>query len=126
MGKFVNANTNQFDDAKQINSIYSGHIKNCLEGFPYLMFVHSSGEDSYYFLGIYNFNLGRTSNFNLGYCNLQALPQLQSSNSNIYSFNIYSVAKTTTQQQIGSEIKRGLITAEIDGNEAWFDFSQYD
>lgn len=126
MGKFINANTNKFDDAKQINSIYSGHIKNCLEGFPFLLFVHSTGEESYYFLGIYNFNLGRTSNFNLGYCDLRALPELQSNNSDIYNFNIYSIAKTTTQQQTGSEIKRGLITAEIDGNEAWFDFSQYD
>jgi hypothetical protein len=94
MGKFINANTNKFDDAKQRNSIYSNHIKNCLEGFPYLMFVHSSGENDYYFLGIYNFNLGRTSNFNLGYSNLKALPNLHSSEN--YNFNVYSVPRTTT------------------------------
>ena len=126
MGKFINENTNQFQDAKQLNSIYSGHIKNCLEGFPCLIFVHSSGDLDYYFLGIYNFNLGRTSNFNLGYCDLRALPELRSSTSDVYEFNIYSVARTSTSQQIGSEIKQDLITAEIDGNEAWFDFSQYD
>jgi len=91
-----------------------------------LVFVHSSGDLDYYFLGIYNFNLGRTSNFNLGYCDLRALPELRSSTSDVYEFNIYSVARTSTSQQIGSEIKQDLIIAEIDGNEAWFDFSQYD
>lgn len=124
MGKFINENTNQFDDAKQTSSIYSTHIKNCLEGFPCLIFVHSSGDTKYYYLGIYNFNLGRTSNFNLGYSDLRALPELTSSTSK--DFHIYSVAKTTTNQSYGSDIKQGLITAEIDGNEAWYDFSQYD
>ena len=118
MGKFVNENTNKFSDAQQTQSSYSGHIKNCLEGFPCLIFVHSSGDIKYYYLGIYNFNLGRTSNFNLGYSNLRSLPQLTSSSHK--NFHIYSVSKTE------SEIKQGLITAEIDGNEAWYDFSQYD
>lgn len=125
MGKFINENTDKFSDAQQRNSVYSGHIKNCLEGFPYLMFVHSDrNDDNYYFLGIYNFNLGRTSNFNLGYCDLRALPTLVSTNN--YDFNIYSVARTTTTSQFGSEIKEGVVIAEIDANEAWFDFSQYD
>lgn len=124
MGKFINENTNQFDDAKQVLSRYSNHIKNCLEGFPCLMFVHSTGDLKYYYLGIYNFNLGRTSNFNLGYSDLRALPELTSSSNK--NFHIYSVARTTTNESYGSDIKQGLITAEIDGNEAWYDFSQYD
>lgn len=125
MGKFINAMSEKFKGAEQLQSIYNGHIKNCLEGFPFLLFVRTVGSSDNYFLGIYNFNLGRTSNFNLGYSDLRALPNNLRSSEN-YDFNIYSVARTSTQEYVGAEIKSGLITAEIDGNESYYDFSQYD
>ena len=41
-------------------------IKHTLEGFPYLMFIKFSDKSSYTFLGIYSFNLGRYSYYNMG------------------------------------------------------------
>ena len=41
-------------------------IKHTLEGFPFLMFIKFSGKSSYTFLGIYSFNLGRYSYYNMG------------------------------------------------------------
>jgi hypothetical protein len=54
---------------------YNDKVKNCLEGFPVLIFINfltEQGADSqdFYYLGIYNFNLGRDSYFNLGYADL--------------------------------------------------------
>lgn len=41
-------------------------IKHTLEGFPILLFIKFSGNNSYTFLGIYSFNLGRYSYYNMG------------------------------------------------------------
>ena len=123
VGKFVNDITQKFQDAKQIQSIYSDHIKNCLEGFPFLLFVHTINDDKYYYLGIYNFNLGRTSNFNLGYCDLRALGT-EVVNSN--DFQIYTVFSNSSGSNIGAELKSSIVTAEINDNESHYDFSQFD
>jgi hypothetical protein len=82
IGKFVNAVCTKFEDstAKQPNQEYSNYIKNSLLGFPCLMFLcnayykdaieNSPVTQDYYFLGIYSFNLGRDSEYNLGYKDL--------------------------------------------------------
>lgn len=119
VGKFVNEVTEQFEDAQQITSRYSRHIKNCLQGFPILLFVHSNEDTSkYYYLGIYNFNLGRSSYFNLGYCDLNLLPELEDSG----AFKIYTAHGTSNKLPLISN----FVVAEIDKNESWFDFSQSD
>ena len=41
-------------------------IKHTLEGFPILMFIKFSDNNTYTFLGIYSFNLGRYSYYNMG------------------------------------------------------------
>lgn len=41
-------------------------IKHTLEGFPFLMFIKFSDKSSFTFLGIYSFNLGRYSYYNMG------------------------------------------------------------
>lgn len=41
-------------------------IKHTLEGFPFLIFIKFSEKSSYTFLGIYSFNLGRYSYYNMG------------------------------------------------------------
>jgi hypothetical protein len=56
--------------------------RNCLTGFPVLIFLSikhgtaDTDETDYYFLGIYNFNLGRDSKYNLGHVNVKAIPSL--------------------------------------------------
>ena len=74
MGKFINDNTTKFADARG-NSIHSGFIKNCLIGYPCIVILAvdyqvSGSNTEYYYLGIYNFNLGREAYFNLGYRDL--------------------------------------------------------
>lgn len=41
-------------------------IKHTLEGFPCLVFIKFSGNNKYTFVGIYSFNLGRYSYYNMG------------------------------------------------------------
>ena len=67
IGQFVNEHTTRFEDAQQQNA-YAGHIKNCLTGFPVLLFIdeilnNELGEEThtYYYYGIFNFDLGRES-----------------------------------------------------------------
>lgn len=72
MGKFINENTQKFNT--ESNGQYKNYIKNCLEGFPCVVILNVDYEiagstSEYYFLGIYNFNLGRGSYSNLGYVN---------------------------------------------------------
>ena len=77
IGKFVN-DWCKFDYNTGLSgSSLNGHVKKCLEGFPFLMFLCVEGKDAngaskndYYYLGIYNFNLGRGSWYNLGYSDI--------------------------------------------------------
>ena len=41
-------------------------IKHTLEGFPILLFIYFDGGQAYNFIGIYSFNLGRHSYYNMG------------------------------------------------------------
>lgn len=49
-----------------INYDESVTIKHTLEGFPVLLFIHFDSEEGYSFAGIYSFNLGRYSYYNMG------------------------------------------------------------
>ena len=129
IGRFVNKITKKFDTNNNTNNSYDSHIKNCLEGFPCLVFIcyENEGEygnttSNYYYEGIYNFNLGRSSHHNLGYIDSSIFSnsddQLLDVSDNNFTF--YKVLKTS------DSIKKGLVVAEIQGNSAFFDFSQYD
>ena len=138
VGLFVNRHTTKFNDARSQNqtSKYSPYIKNCLLGFPTLVFFAFStkNEDDsisskYYYVGIYNFNLGRDSLYNLGYYQLDTLDnhlftlednQLISVDTIKNGFNTYIIPKDNY-----IELPH-LYIAEIQGGANYFDFSQFD
>lgn len=137
VGLFVNRNTTKFADVKSVpgisRSIYKDYIKNCLLGYPCMLFVQLQGEESkeIYYLGIYNFNLGRNSGFNLGYRDTEILDNIKAYNQETQSaydepglrngFNIYNIKVSAIDRQ-----SENLCVAEIQGNDTRFDFSQYD
>ena len=139
IGKFVNDNTTPFNAARnnayQHASRYKSCIKNCLVGFPVLLFLNTTfsmfdneGKElptkktNHYFLGIYNFNLGRNSFFNLGYKDVKYIENIVdnlSTEQRKDGFVIYEIDKSDNVQM---PILGG---AEIQGNNAHYDFSQY-
>ena len=136
LGKFIN----DIYAAAGINGalptgILKDHVKTCLEGFPILMFLEVSDESSgtaaldteYYYLGVYNFNLGRDNYLNLGYMNLKVLHENNDTNSGIlvrepadeYSFASLNIPNSNYQPV------NNLVVAEIQDNDPLWDFSQY-
>lgn len=128
IASFVNDVTTHFEHAKQSGSTYADYIKNCLTGFPVLVFLHTAYKsdehvqsvdvNQYYFLGIYNFNLGRKSYFNLGYKNVSNLSHITGGLKN--GFHIYEISNSD------NALLRGVVVGEIQGNNTFFDFSQAD
>ena len=142
IGKFVNDNLHPFqiakdlaekelrnieDEYKIVGKKYVNKIKSCLTGFPILVFLNTAygtndtnKEENYYYLGIYNFNLGRKSEFNLGYNKLNNLIKLIENNQNKTKngFVLYDVTDI--------EKHEGIFVAEVKHNNEYFDFSQYD
>lgn len=123
MGKFINENTQKFNTGSE--GQYKNYIKNCLEGFPCVVILNVDYEiagstSEYYFLGIYNFNLGRGSYSNLGYVNNSIFNAKLESVSNNKPFLFF---KTTTDEY---ELRTDFGCAEITGNDPKFDFSQWD
>ena len=131
IGAFVNDNLSEFKMAQSVYKTqnvadkYIKKIKKCLSGFPILVFLNTtyltedgSQENNSYYLGIYNFNLGRKSHFNLGYNKLNAVVDLIENNLED-GFVIY---------ELNNKIERnpGVFVAEIQYNNQYFDFSQYD
>lgn len=86
------------------------HVKQCLEGFSMLVFMNVTYRESEvdyvdtYYLGIYNFNLGRDSYFNLGYCDLSQLDPDALTEATVNGFSFCKV---------GGEGKKGI--ARLDG-----------
>lgn len=121
---FVNRNTKKFETGENEHP-YSYYIKNCLTGFPCLVFVRvqytSQGRttQNIYYLGIYNFNLGRDSYYNLGYKSLYNISSETHTLQN--GFQIYSISRDQD-----SIFKSGLEVAEVLDNLEYYDFSQYD
>lgn len=130
IGAFVNDNTTPFDDArKDISDQYRDYIKNCLLGFPViLIFKEIDGTDEttakFYYIGIYNFNLGRKSYFNLGYKPIPSDKDLFNENINTSTESEIKIFKISSEHD--NQLKRSLCVAEIQGNRNEFDFSQFD
>ena len=123
MGKFINDNTTKFETYSK--GKYTNYIKNCLEGFPCIIILNvdyevSGTQNEYYFLGIYNFNLGRGSYSNLGYRDISVFDDgLKSvSDENPFIFFEKEPEKLQLINNFGG--------AEITGNSPKFDFSQWD
>lgn len=132
VGKFVNEN-NTWDYKAMQNQVadpeITSHVKQCLEGFSMLMFMNVTyREDNIdyidtYYLGVYNFNLGRDSYFNLGYCDLGQLDPDELTERTDNGFVYYKVGGENTS---GITPKEGFLAAEIQDNSPYWDFSQYD
>ena len=128
MGSFINSVTQRYSDSilNHSSGKYSGFVKNCLEGFPFLLFVRISnpngdttGADKYYYLGIYNFNLGRNSYFNLGYSDVSLLPDIEEMNTYSSGFCFCDVGTDVYN------LKSSFTCAEIAYNSKYYDFSSY-
>lgn len=125
MGKFINANTEKFNSDSQ--------IKNCLDGFPVLIFVkifegetNNSEYKSYYF-GIYNFNLGRDSYANLGYYEAQSHQRILNEIKSNQAGN-FQVIGVQTGGDTGQPLlmNNRITVAEISDGSDYHDFSQVD
>lgn len=129
MGKFINENNNwAYGGNINAEERIKDHVKQCLEGFATLVFLNVTYRendvdyvDSYY-LGIYNFNLGRDSYFNLGYCDLS---QLHVQTFEEQSDSYFKFCKVGTSDGRGINPVPGFIAAEVQENSAYWDFSQY-
>lgn len=127
-GKFVNTVCEKFSDSISEDSIFKPYIKNCLEGFPILLFMHIVTEDPetgdkddvYYYFGVYNFNLGREAYFNLGYKDLKVFGDKATLTGSGKDFVFYKINNDD------NALREGLGVAEIQGGSNYFDFSQYD
>jgi len=137
IGKFINQVSKTGN--KKITGKCKDYIKSCLLGFPILLFLKIKNTDEtnissydYYCLGIYNFNLGRESETNLGYLNLNLDNK---ENNGVKIDNLFDDLFTNTSKNgfIGYKVSLGnykkeeqLNIAEIQNNSAVFDFHQYD
>ena len=131
MGKFIDDNTTQFAafnriavDSNGITYDYADRLKNCLRGFPILLFLNTNYYNAdktemlhkFYYLGIYNFNLGRKSYFNLGIKDMGVVNEAIK-NSDNEGFCLYEIDEEGMLKDV-----RG---AEIQSNSPYFDFSQW-
>ena len=119
VGKFVN-------DYMKDSALQEG-VKTCLEGFPILLFIEDTLESSngkspnMIFLGIYSFNLGRNSVFNLGYKNLNKTKCEVISAENSTAKAYLAVDSSAVEYPINYRV------AEVQGNSpVLYDYSQYD
>ena len=119
IGKFVNEVCTPFSQSNGMNlsGNVAAYVKNTLEGFPVLMYF-KIGEAVYY-LGVYNFNMGRQSYYNLGYHTSTDMTEMMT--------NIIASGDSPFSFSIGSgEIVSTLAIGEIQDNFAEFDFHQFD
>ena len=116
VGKFVNRVCTPFSRNLNFSTTVSKYIKNTLEGFPVLMFF-KMGSEVYYF-GVYNFNMGRNSYYNLGYHSDEETLEMIS--------NIPEMQSSSLTFSIGSDNISNLTVGEVQENHAEFDFHQFD
>ena len=143
IGKFVNdfctpIDTNIPDINEETEA--KGFIKNTLEGMPVLLYFMCRGKDTdnvtditkIYYFGIYNFNLGRTSHYNLGYTG--GLVDVDNGRSDF--IKVFKNIKNKVDGKyaingpftfaVGEGIMNPYISVgEIQDNYAEFDFHQY-
>lgn len=117
IGKFVNAVCTPFETGLLVDNNIKKYIKNTLEGFPILMFV-KIGEEVYY-QGVYNFNLGRKSFYNLGY-------NTSKDTTNMFNTISQSAGTSFVFARGMNEPNQNLAIGEIQDNFAAFDFHQFD
>ena len=122
MGKFINDNTTKFETYQKGKHV--SYIKNCLTGYPCIVVLNvdyevSGTQNEYYYLGIYNFNLGRGSYSNLGYRNISVFDDALTSVSDDSPFIFFQAEPETLQ------LNENFGAAEISGNSPKFDFSQW-
>lgn len=130
MGRFIN-DWNNFDyDMHQsgVDVDILSHVRKCLDGFPTLVYLETLGIDGQtitgdYFLGIYSFNLGRDSYFNLGYSDLSQLNPEYIVDATPTTFSFTTVGSGTSR---GLDPIEGFVSAEVQDNRIYWDFSQYD
>ena len=127
MGRFVN-NHNNFNysiEQTGADELITSHVRKCLDGFPVLVYLEaqSSNVTDTYFLGVYSFNLGRDSYFNLGYSDLSQLDPnyLTDASNNTFSFTAVGAGDSRGINPI-----EGFVAAEVQDNVKFWDFSQYD
>lgn len=127
VGKFINENNNfNYSIGDQVaNSNILSHVRQCLDGFPILMYLEVVDGDKtdVYYLGVYSFNLGRESYFNLGYSDLS---QLRAEYITDASNTTFSFTTIGSGNQRGLDPLPGFIAAEVQDNSKYWDFSQYD
>lgn len=116
VGKFVNKVCSKFNIGTSLSTEVASRIRNCLEGFPVLMFFRCDSDDRVYYLGVYNFNLGRSSEYNLGYTT-----DIE---------EVYNRCDDATDTNFAftygkCERNPNLAVGEIQDNQFEFDFSQY-
>jgi hypothetical protein len=116
VGKFVNKVCSKFNIGTSLSTEVASRIRNCLEGFPVLMFFRCDSDDRVYYFGVYNFNLGRSSEYNLGYTT-----DIE---------EVYNRCGEATDTNFAftygkCESNSNLAVGEIQDNQFEFDFSQY-
>lgn len=116
VGKFVNSTCTKFNIGNLREDI-SKRIRNTLEGFPILMFFRCDNDNRVYFFGVYNFNLGRGSEYNLGY---------NTDIEDVYDNSTESTVENFAFSYGKCERNPKLAIGEIQENQNEFDFSQYD
>lgn len=129
IGRFVNDNNNFDYDMHQsgVDVDILAHVRKCLDGFPVLVYLETLGVDGQtvtgdYFLGVYSFNLGRDSYFNLGYSDLSQLDPRYIPDSTPTTFSFTTVGSGNSR---GLDPLEGFVSAEIQDNSIYWDFSQY-
>ena len=142
IGKFVNDVCTKIDtnipdataDAKKF-------VKNTLEGIPVLLYFMCTGKDAdgvtditkIYYFGIYNFNLGRNSYYNLGYTG--GIVDVQDNRSDFmrvfYNIQEENSSKYFKDKVFTFAVGEGVLSpniavGEIQDNYPEFDFHQFD
>ena len=142
IGKFVNDVCTKIDtNIPDSTEKAKGFIKNTLEGIPVLLYFMCSGKDDdgvtditkVYYFGIYNFNLGRNSYYNLGYTGGIVDEQERRSDFMRVFYNImenvpgkYYKDKVFTFAVGEGALSPNIAIGEIQDNYPEYDFHQYD
>ena len=142
IGKFVNDVCTKIDTNIPDAPVRAKNfIKNTLEGIPVLLYFMCKGKDDdgvtditkIYYFGIYNFNLGRNSYYNLGYTGGIVDEQEKLSDFTRVFYNIekgesskYYKDKVFTFAVGEGALSPNIAVGEIQDNYPEYDFHQYD
>ena len=120
IGRFVNTVCTPFinNNGQNPRPDIKPFIKNTLDGFPILMYFKIG--DKVYYLGVYNFNMGRESHYNLGYHTNENMEAMVDA--------IEPITGTPFSISLGSANPSipNLVVGEIQDNNPEFDFHQCD